>query len=58
LAGRIRHSFAHGALTATPANVEPQAMGTVSRFLSRAMFQIMDGEFRDRVAQFERALWG
>lgn len=58
LAGAIRHSFAHGALTATPANVEPQAMGTVSRFLSRAMFQIMDSEFRDRVTQFERALWG
>jgi hypothetical protein len=58
LAGALRHAFAHGALTATPLNVQPQAMGTVARFLSRGLFQCMDTEFRDRVRQFERILNG
>jgi len=58
LAEALRHSFAHGALTATPTGVESQAIGSVSRFLSRAMFQVMDIEFRDRVRQFERAVFG
>jgi hypothetical protein len=58
LAGALRHSFAHGALTATPANVQPQAMGTVARFLSRGLILCMDTEFRERVRQFERVLHG
>lgn len=58
LAGALRHAFAHGALTATPANVQPQAMGTVARFLSRGLFQCMDAEFAQRIAQFERLLAG
>lgn len=58
LAGALRHAFAHGALTATPQNVQPQAMGTVARFLSRGLFQCMDTEFRERVRQFEQMLDG
>lgn len=58
LAASIRHGFAHGALTATPNGVEPQAMGTVSRFLSRALFQFMDSEFRERMHEFERMIYG
>lgn len=58
LAGAIRHGFAHGAVTATPNGAEPQSMGTVSRFLSKALFLFMDGEFRERMQEFERMVYG
>lgn len=57
LAGGIRHAFAHGVLTATPLNVPPQSVATVSRFLCRVLFKVMDSEFEQRMVDFEEEIY-
>ena len=54
LAGALRHAFAHGMLTATPATVPSQTVATVCRFLCRVLVRIMDREFVNRMDQFEK----
>lgn len=54
LAGAIRHTFAHGILTATPATVPSQTVATVSKFLSRVLFRVMDRHFVRRMDAFEK----
>lgn len=49
LAASVRHAFAHGKLAANPTGVPSATVGTVSRFLSRALMTIMDREFVCRV---------
>ena len=57
LAGGIRHAFAHGVLTATPVNVPSQSVATVSRFLCRVLFKVMDSEFEQRMIDFEDEIY-
>jgi hypothetical protein len=56
LAGALRHAFAHGMLTATPATVPSQTVATVSRYLCRVLVRIMDREFVNRMDAFEKQL--
>ena len=56
LAAGLRHAFAHGLLTASPANVPQQSVATVCRFLCRVLFKIMDREFERRMSEFEEGL--
>lgn len=56
LAGALRHAFAHGILTATPAGVPPQTVATVSRYLCRVLMRVMNREFENRMNAFERQM--
>lgn len=56
LAASIRHLFAHGLLTPNPAGVPMSAVATVSRFLCRVLFRVIDREFERRMSEFERVL--
>ena len=53
LAGSIRHAFAHGMLTATPASAPQRSVATVSRYLSRVLMLVMSREFEQRMLDFE-----
>lgn len=54
LSGSLRHTFAHGIITATPAGVPPTSVATVCRFLSRGLMRVMDREFEERMTEFEK----
>lgn len=56
LAGGVRHAFAHGQLTASPATCPPESVATCSRFLVNLLVRIMDREFRRRMDDFEEAI--
>jgi hypothetical protein len=58
LAAAVRHAFAHGHLTASPQGVPPDSVGTLSRYLCRVLFWLMDREFKSRVSAFEEELEG
>ena len=53
LASSIRHSFAHGLLSATPARVPQRSVACVSRYLTGVVMQVMDREFERRMTDFE-----
>ncbi|WP_162435057.1 hypothetical protein [Pseudoxanthomonas koreensis] len=56
LAGGVRHAFAHGQLTASPATCPPESVATCSRFLVNLLVRIMDREFKRRMDEFEEAI--
>lgn len=56
LAGAIRHAFAHGLLSATPARAPQLSVATVSRYLCRMLMRVMDREFEKRMVDFEAGL--
>lgn len=56
LASSIRHAFAHGKLTANPANAPQTSVATVSRYLSRVLMSVMDREFERRMTEFTAGL--
>jgi len=58
LAAAIRHSFAHGFLTATPEGVPARSVATTSRYLVTVLFRVIDREFERRMTDFERMLSG
>lgn len=56
LAGGVRHAFAHGQLTASPATCPPESVATCSRFLVSVLARIMDREFKRRIDEFEDSI--
>jgi hypothetical protein len=56
LAGSIRHSFAHGLLSATPVRAPQRSVATVSRYFTRMLMHVMDREFERRMIEFEAGL--
>jgi hypothetical protein len=58
LAASLRHSFAHGLLTATPEGVPSGAVAATSRYLVRVLFRVVDREFAQRMTDFEKMLGG
>jgi hypothetical protein len=58
LAAAIRHSFAHGHLTATPSGVPPDTAAVITRYSVRVLFRVMDREFERRMLEFEGMLAG
>ena len=56
LAGAIRHAFAHGLLSATPAHAPQRSVATASRYLCRILLHVMDREFEKRMVEFEDGL--
>lgn len=56
LASSIRHTFAHGVLTATPVNAPSRTVATVSRFFTRVLMKVMDREFEKRMIEFEESI--
>ena len=58
LAASMRHAFAHGALTATPAGVPSGTVASVARYLVRVLFRVVDREFERRMVEFEAILAG
>lgn len=53
LASGVRHLFAHGVLTPNPKGVPSETVRSVSRYLWRVLYAVMDREFKRRVDAFE-----
>lgn len=56
LASAIRHSFAHGVLTANPVKAPPRSVATVSRYLCRVLIAAIDRRFESLMIEFEAHL--
>ena len=56
LASSIRHSFAHGLLSATPVRAPQRSVATVSRYFTGMLAHVMDREFAKRMSDFEAGL--
>jgi hypothetical protein len=56
LASSIRHSFAHGLLSATPVQAPQRSVATVSRYFTGMLVHVMNREFARRMIDFEAGL--
>lgn len=56
LASSIRHSFAHGLLSATPVHAPQRSVATVSRYFTEMLMHVMNREFEKRMSDFQAGL--
>ena len=55
IAAAIRHTFAHGILTASPTDVRPEVVVQVCKFIIHLLNTVMDREVEERISKFINA---